>query len=436
MSRRVSRAAVLSLAALVLTLLFVARLREPRANAEPVASAAPGQGVPGGLLRVRARNPLGAPLHESPEAAGVSARIPDGASARVLSVSGDGRWFEVEAAGKRGFLTRRYLELPDARSSTLPAYDSAWSSREACLRALAPPDAARDPKLARVGAWNLKWFPDGRPGATKPDAGTDLEWLACVIALLDVDVLAVEEIKHGARVEQALAALLRRIGELGGGSWRSVIDACPAGASQHVGFLYDETRAQLKKHETIAELNPHGEACKDQLRPGLAGYFAFSGGLDLTLVAVHLKSGTAPRDLALREQSFAAFGRAAEGIRKLTGDRDILVLGDMNTMGCETCSTPVTAQNELARAAAQLSASAFRRVPSNRDCSHFYSGKATLLDWAAAASLGELPPTRAAVVSGLCGELGCSNPKRDLPAQRRLSDHCPFVVELDDRDSD
>lgn len=319
-------------------------------------------------------------------------------------------------------------------TSPLPE-SSPWASREACLTALKRP-RTRDPRLARVGAWNLHWFPDGRPGQAKPDAGADLEWLACTIAWLEVDVLAVEELKDGPHADQALLTLRTRLRELTGKNYELLLDDCPLASGQHVGLLYDEGRARLLRHATVAELNPHGEPCKDQLRPGLAGYFGFPGGLDLSIVAVHLKSGTKARDLELRDRSFRAFGKAAAQIRSFTNDRDILVLGDMNTMGCEHCSEAVPATDELTRAGEKLRAAAFQRVPAEARCSHFYSGKATLLDWAAASSLAELPPARRLVVSGLCAELDCKPPRGEQDALRRLSDHCPIYLDIDDRDAD
>jgi endonuclease/exonuclease/phosphatase family metal-dependent hydrolase len=450
MSARLSRVALLSLFALLLAWWFFSGRAERSAKARPGSSSAPTASparAPSAaptstdaglarLVRVRAKNALGAPLHATPETSSVSGRVPDGSSARILSASADGRWFEIEAAGLRGFVTRRYLDLPPLGPTAALEPDSPWSSREACFEALRQPSPPRNPKLARVGSWNLRWFPDGRPGNSPADGGTDLEWLACAITLSRFDALAVQEIKHGARVEAALAKLTTRLGELGGGAYRALIDDCPAGASQHVGFIYDERRVRLKQHTTLAELNPHGAPCKDQLRPGLAGYFSFPGGLDLTLVAVHLKSGASARDLALRELSFRALAKAADRVRQLTSDSDILVLGDMNTMGCESCSPRVSAEDELVASTSRIGSAAFRRIPSDLGCSHFYSGRTTLLDWAAAASLAELPAARAATISGFCGELGCSSAKRELDAQRRLSDHCPFVIELDDRDSD
>ncbi|HEY3496866.1 MAG TPA: hypothetical protein VGK73_19340 [Polyangiaceae bacterium] len=435
-SRVVALALLLSALGVALGVSRAAPERSAQPKAAAPAASSPASVGPGSLVRVRAKSELGVPVHPSPDSPSVSGRIPHGSSVRILTVGKDRRWFEIEAGDVRGFVTQRYLELPASGANARVPPESPWFSREACLLALKQPRAARDPKLVRAGSWNLHWFPDGGPGRARPDSGTDIDWLACAIALLEVDVLAVQELKDGPHAEHALLEVRTRLEELTGRSFRWLLDDCPPASSQHVGFLYDERRARLVRHATLAELNPHGEPCKDQLRPGLAGYFAFPGGLDLSIVAVHLKSGPGARDLELRDRSFQAFGRAAEALRTLTKDRDVLVLGDMNTMGCESCVPSLRAVDELARAGSRLSAAAFRRVPSESSCSHYYSGKATLLDWAAATSLAELPPARRLAVSGVCGELGCSPPRGEQAAQRRLSDHCPFFVDIDDRDLD
>jgi len=319
-----------------------------------------------------------------------------------------------------------------------PTVASVWSGGAACAELLAGGKAPRAPGVARIGAWNLHWFPDGSPGERAADEATDLDWMSCAIAWLRVDVLAISEIKHGERAAAALEQLRTKLSSLTGGRWLVVLDDCPRGASQHVGLLYDERRARLGKTETLGMLNPHGTPCKDQLRPGLAGTFKFTGGLDLAVVATHLKSGSERRAIELRSRSFEAFGAAAAAAQALAdGDRDVLVIGDMNSMGCEKCSPKIAAVEELGTIDRALAAGkpALRRLDAAPHCSHHYSGKATLLDWAAASDLTELPAGRALAVSGYCAELACSGrePPREL---RRLSDHCPIYVDITDVDRD
>lgn len=316
--------------------------------------------------------------------------------------------------------------------------ESPWASREACERALAAGGAPRAAGIARIGAWNLHWFPDGRPGAARPDGGADLAWLACGIAWLKVDVLAVEEIKRPPRGDDGLAELTRRLDALTNGSWQSLLDDCPRASSQHVGLLFDAKRAKLRSHAVVGALNPLGEPCKNELRPGLAGYFAFPGGLDLSVIAAHLKSGVEERDFGDRARSFAAFASAVAAERSRTRDGDVLVIGDMNTMGCETCDPVVAPIAELARIDALFATPEERlsRLAAEPGCSHHYEGKSVLLDWAAKSDLAELPAGRGVTVSGPCAAVGCAALGDRLAAEQRLSDHCPIWVDLDDVDRD
>jgi len=315
---------------------------------------------------------------------------------------------------------------------------SPWASREACLVALKAGGSERRAGSARVGAWNLHWFPDGRPGDDPSAHGADVDWLACAIAWMRVDVLAVEEIKRPPRGTEGLDALVRKLDALTGGAWHSLLDACPRASGQHVGFLYDSRRVRLVSSATIGELNPRGEACKDELRPGLAGYFVFPGGLDLSVIAAHLKSGNDARGLEERARSFVAFADAVRIAGTTSHDRDVLLLGDMNTMGCEGCEPSVTHAAELARTDAIFAGLRVpvTRVPQAIACSHHYKKTSTLLDWAAKSDLGELPDSARVVVSGACGELGCDALSSGLASQEHLSDHCPIWVDLDDVDRD
>jgi endonuclease/exonuclease/phosphatase family metal-dependent hydrolase len=326
--------------------------------------------------------------------------------------------------------------VPDPVPSSLA--QTPWASLDACRAALAASPNARPKGVARIGAWNLHWFPDGGPGQRASEDGANLDWLACAIAWLQVDVLAVEEIKAGPRPRQAFEELARRLFALTGSRFVTLLDDCPKSSSQKLGLLWNEQRAALGKHAVLSELNPHGAPCKDQLRPGLAAHFRFPGGLDLTVVAAHLKSGGERRSYELRERSFRAFGAAALSARALTGDADVLFIGDMNTMGCPACSPAVTASDELLAVERVLQASnpPLRRLPSSPGCSHSYSGDKTLLDWALASDLTELPRGRAAAVSGYCASLGCDTNERPPRSTLALSDHCPVLVDVDDLDRD
>lgn len=423
----------------------LAALPSAPSAAPPVVPPGPASAGPGGdelavgrTVPVRARHPSGVPLHPAPESNDVSGRLADGSEVRIESIAASGRWFEVSQGATRGWVTRRYLSSTRAPSAALRS-DSVFASREACLAALGRGERAPRPRsTARLASWNLHWFPDGKPGKggnEEPERGTDLEWLACTIAWLDVDVLAAQELKGTAAARQALDGLRAALDRHSGGRWSARLDACDANG-QHVGLFYDEKRVRRLAGGDVAELNPHGKPCQDQLRPGHAAYLRFPGGLDLHVISAHFKAGGERRSLELRQRSFAALSEAHGALQTITADADVLVLGDLNTMGCPDCSPPLSHEQELARVERSLAGEGFRRLASDVACSHHFEGEGSLLDGAVAA-LGFVEAGQARVtVSGLCAELGCKPPRSRLAARERLSDHCPVYVDLPDVDRD
>ncbi len=394
------------------------------------------------LVRLRASHPLGVPVHPRAHDSRVSSRAPDGADARIVDETEDGKWLRIRwGQSSEGWISRRYVakERIENRGQTvakraeppgLVGAGSPWASPEACRKHLRDRRAGRAPRL---GTWNLRWYPDGKPGKKAPagSEGTDLTWLACAIAALDVDVLAVQEMKTLPRARWSTERLLKELDRLTDGRWKAAFDDCPSEASQHVGFLWNAARVRAGTPKTIAALNPHGKPCQDQLRPGLAVEFRFDGEQRFHVVSVHFKSGSNRRSHELRRQSFEAIGRAIADVRT-DGASEVIFAGDFNAMGCVRCSPRLEARAEQEEFAAILSRSGAKWVPSDATCSEYYRGEGSLLDRFAgtAGVMGRL--SGPASVSGYCAELGCrpGRAENQLPAYRRLSDHCPVVIEL------
>ncbi len=310
---------------------------------------------------------------------------------------------------------------------------SPWFSRAACEAALRGKPAHRAAGKARIGTWNLAWFPDGTAHHDKAEREHDIPWLACVIATLDVDVLAVQEVVQHTRGRAALLDLERELSARTGGDYDSVFDECPDDDRQHVGFLYDKRRVTVSDVTVLRTLNPGRSACDLRLRPGLSALFRFHGGLDLRAVSVHFDSGSAEHDYTHRQTSVE---HVRELLPQLTSHKeDAIVLGDWNTMGCEACVPAVSAETELLALDATLSD--FRRVPPSAACSEYYRGRGGLLDHVLVTrGTRELPADAHVETHGVCAALGCGHLRGTPTALTRLSDHCPMVLELDDRDLD
>ncbi|HEX2871985.1 MAG TPA: endonuclease/exonuclease/phosphatase family protein [Polyangiaceae bacterium] len=314
--------------------------------------------------------------------------------------------------------------------------ETAFTSPAACAALLAGRQRlSRAPGKARFASWNLHWFPDG--DSQQRDPGIDVPWMACALAWLDADVVAIQEVKQTPKAVRALATLLSELNRLSGARYVARLDDCGSSVPQHVGLMWNEARVTATDVQTVAALNPHGSACEKQLRPGLAARFRFPSGLDLGAVSAHFKSQADSRALLLRRASFAAVPSVARALSDAARDPDFLLLGDLNTMGCDECEPPISAAEELT-AVQRLLGSGVRLVPADATGTERYRGNFTLLDHAlGSTAMRELAPGSRTHVAGICAADAPALTKRAADkVGRELSDHCPIVLDLTDQDLD
>ena len=102
-------------------------------------------------------------------------------------------------------------------------------------------------------------------------------------------------------------------------------------------------------------------------------------GVDFHILSVHFDSGTTSRDYGHRRQATQRIGQITIGNTPILDlDRDVLVLGDYNTMGKQD-APPVSAQEKLTIFDGEL-APRFRRLPMTPACTEYFEGKAGALD--------------------------------------------------------
>jgi endonuclease/exonuclease/phosphatase family metal-dependent hydrolase len=324
-----------------------------------------------------------------------------------------------------------------------PVPDSPFYSLAACkayVEAHPPRAAARAPRIA---TWNVRSFPAGLSGKDhkNPELGTDVPWLACTMAAMDVDVVAVQEVLQDADGKKALAELITNLDALTKGKWHASLDEC-SGGRQHLGFLYDESRVTVSGARSLAALNPGTSACDLNQRPGYAMYARFASGPDLHLVSVHLDSGQTKTDFEHRKTSLGRLGDVTKELGQAEGDSDMLVLGVFNANGCKECDPKLDDDAEVAAIGDQIKAAGLHGIalPKGRSCTQYTNkGKSTnVLDQVAASDMAELPKGSKIELFGPCADLGCKQPyRRDkVEAFDRLSDHCPLVVTLAGEDDD
>jgi endonuclease/exonuclease/phosphatase family metal-dependent hydrolase len=250
-----------------------------------------------------------------------------------------------------------------------------------------------------------------------------------------VQALALQELLLHERGERALGRLRQRLDALTGGRWEVELDRCPRDEGrQHVGLLYDASRAERLAVETVDALSGNrGDGCDGFMRPGLAVALRFAGGLDAWLVTVHLDSGTDDRAFDRRARAYAAFGDLRAHLARVYVDDDIVVLGDLNTMGNDRGVSGLDEIGQLERA---LDRASFRRLWLEPGCTQIARGRTSMLDHVLVTTeLREIAPSARARVEGPCGQSRC-RVARDDPWLAHISDHCPVTVTLSAEDLD
>jgi endonuclease/exonuclease/phosphatase family metal-dependent hydrolase len=318
---------------------------------------------------------------------------------------------------------------------------SVWTSRSDC-EAVLPDILAEQSKsqTPRIGTWNVRYFPDSQEETqTDPELQTDVPWLACAMASLDVDVLAIQEFKTTPAALEKQDELLARLNELTGGDWEIQVAPCEPKEVQHPGFLFDKTRVTGSNFRELAEMNPDAE-CTNEASPGFAGYFQLTGGPDFHMIAVHFQAGSTLSAVERRDQAIATMQAVTAEASTLVADTDVFFAGDFNTAGCEDCDPVLSSLDEVAELAATVEAmpTPATLLDASEVCTRQDDASQPLLDHIVVSqSTEEVTPGSVAHVGGLCEALECDRLTNWLEdARDRLSDHCPVTVQLVDADSD
>lgn len=314
---------------------------------------------------------------------------------------------------------------------------TAWTSRSDCEELLAKREPSSHPP--RIGTWNIRFFPDSVEGE-QPDAdkATDVEWVACAIASLDVAVLVVQEFKNSDVGLSKQAELVDRLNTLTGGDWQLKLDECMPSDVQHPGFLFDKSQVHAENFRELPELSAEAE-CSNIISPGYAGYFSIDGGPDFHLIAVHGHTGDGKVDFDARVATAAALEAAAKDAYDLNPDTDVVVAGDFNSVGCTGCD-PVLSNTDEVTELGQTVASfdpALTLIPKSEACTRVADDMPLIDHIIAAANMAEVPDDAVVHVSGICEEIRCDRQVNWLEdAYDRLSDHCPLVLDLAALDDD
>jgi hypothetical protein len=328
-----------------------------------------------------------------------------------------------------------------AKRETLDRVDdhdpSTWTSQGDCETLL---EESTPDSTPRIGTWNVRYFPDSQEGPqTDEEKATNVQWLACAMASLNVDVLAVQEFKTTDASLEKQDELIQRLNELTAGDWQIQLAPCEPKEVQHPGFMYDATRVTGSNFREIPALNP-GPTCNNEASPGFAGYFSIHGGPDFHLIAVHFQAGSTATTMEKRDYSIGTMQSVMDEANGVVPDTDIFFTGDFNTAGCTDCDPVVSSLDEVSELAGTVSTMPTPSwlVGASEDCSRHVDDDPPLLDhFVLSQSTEEVPTDAVAHVGGICEETHCDRLSNWLEdARDTLSDHCPVTLDLSANDQD
>ncbi len=319
-----------------------------------------------------------------------------------------------------------------------------WQSPEHCERVVRNGGrmVLRSPDVLRVGTWNIRWFPRGgspdRPHQL--NRPTDMGWLTCVLVWMRPDLLVVQESLTTGQAKDSWTRVSRALEQRTGDAWKWSVQPCGKPDRHHVGVLWNASRATLSNVQSLWRLNMQAESaqspCKGGRHPGHYAYVRSTrpSGADFHLIGLHLKSGAT---VAAVEERHRALNRLDVAVAPfLDTDRDVIILGDLNTMGAGDTRSQHTELKYLRRMVANTTPG-FRDLRLKPQCSHYFRGRGGWLDHVLVSQDMAEVSTRSARVTGYCAVAGCRRIRGEYPlAYQRLSDHCPVIFEIHNHDLD
>ena len=414
----------------------------------------------GQAVILKATKSKGVPLHRKAQPS-YWKHVPDQTPVTIQQIDETRKWlFVVLPSGERAWVTKKYVQaqtIPtkptvalqpnqqhtDSKTDSQTQERQVWASRHACLNIVQNGGrmAKTSPHL-RLATWNIRWFPLGQPEDQRGNQSqpTDLEWLACVMQWMQMDILSIQESLATPKADRAWKKITTLLTEHTGESWKWYLQPCGRPDGHHIGLLWNTSKVTLSNLKSLWQLNAKAtsgkEPCAKGLRPGQYAWVQSQEpqGVDFHLIAVHLKSG--PTVFAV-EQRHKALNQIDHVVKPLLQqDQDVVILGDFNTMGAGDRRSQRYEVKAMQRKVGS-EAPGFQDLRITPQCTHYFRGQGSWLDHVLATKSMEEMITTSARVSGYCGIANCKKIRGDYPqAYQTLSDHCPIVVEIKNEDKD
>jgi len=290
------------------------------------------------------------------------------------------------------------------------------------------PPAVSDEGVVRVAHFNLRNYPlDERPPSE--DLGfsrrTNICDLEDVLSGLGADVMGFVEVCDTRR----FPPILRRAG--GDRPMKILFSQDGGRGGQHLAVAWNGDAFEL----VDGPMEIHEVVVKEGLRPALAVRLRSTRdpSFDFTVVEAHLDSGREDLDHRLEQNAIIA-----EWIRawvESTGDPDVILMGDFNTMG----GRRIGPREEIELVDERLFAAGLDRLHNDTGCSQYWEGPgprdgiftSSLLD---RVFLGGLEATGHARSWLHCERLQCGDLISRIGQEDAtffdVSDHCPVTFEV------
>lgn len=404
----------------------------------------------GQKIQLSTPKPSGVPLHKHSHSS-MFGRAVNNTNATIIEIKNN--WLKIKLDDNReAWIVKKYIAktTPSSKpassssSSTTPAVTNTnnegqvWRSKAQCLAIV---NAGHRMNKAldqfRIGSYNIRWFNDGTMAPTPSNTKqTDIEWLACVIAFMNVDILSLQEIRTHNKAQQAMKDLLSKLKKHTKVTWKFDLQNCGHGALHHVGFIWRTDRTSIMDTQDLWRFNAKArnssKPCASNRRPGAYGYVKTSKGLDFHLISVHLKSAPKPAAQLSRKTSIERIDKSVK--RFLGKDKDIIIIGDFNSMGNKK-DISMPQEIELMRQAVKLENPGFKML--SPQCSEYYQKKPGTLDHVLISNPMVEGQSALAKISGYCKQALCQKISGPMPkAYNNLSDHCPVIIDINNRDLD
>ncbi len=416
----------------------------------------------GETVILHAKKPIGVPLHREPSPSYLK-HVPSSTKATIDRIAQGGHWLSIHLpSGETHWVHKKYVKatttvpgplvpptpsfpkIPSTSPTTIGGEEEVWTNKAQCQAALeiGLRMTAASSATLRVATWNLRWFPIGAaPDQHQASAEpTDLDWLTCTIRWMQVDVLAIQESLATPAAHQAWETLTRELSAQTGDTWRFHQQPCGRPDSHHIGLLWNDSRVAISKFDSLWQLNAKAKSARKPCTSGLRpGHYAFvqsreKEGADFHLIAVHLKSGPTVFAVEQRQKALNGIDKAVAPLLKR--DQDVIIVGDFNTMGAGDRHSQKSELKYLRRFVAKEKPG-FSDLPTKPQCSHYFRGRGGQLDHVLVAKGMKEITVKAVQVTGYCAMANCQRIRGDYPlAYRRLSDHCPVILEIANRNAD